>query len=161
VTVGFLRVPDQGGGLTLPGGELRILLAGPLPGQGLQPLVDLAVLEDPAVIGPVLPGRGGLEVLEAARRLQLLGADRDRGLPVDPLPLGPEAAGDRRIAEWQRPQDGPRGLRRIDWSWPLLPHGTSASLPNTPRETLFLSRADDATRSRRTAVGAVAAVTPA
>ncbi len=134
VAVGVLGVPDQAGDLPLPGGQLRVGAAGLLPGQRLQPLVDLAVLEHRSAVAAPLPGAGRLEVLEAARRFQLLGAHRDRGLPVDPLPLRPQSAGDRRVPQRQRPQHGPRRRGRIHRSWPspglaiALAHRHSASL---------------------------------
>ena len=61
VAVAVLGVADQAGDLALPGGELRVLGPGLLPGQRLQPLVDLAVLVDRAVILAVRPAAAALK----------------------------------------------------------------------------------------------------
>ena len=93
-----LEQPDRRGqellqpGLAL-GVEVRV---GQRPGQGLEPLVEVAVEEGQRahVVRPgVLPGRE-LEVQEVAGLVQPVPPGRDADLAVDAAPLRPQPAGD-------------------------------------------------------------------
>jgi hypothetical protein len=78
-------------------------LAGELPAQRLEPLVDVGVHEHhPAELG-VRPPRRRAQVLEVAGLLEPVLAVEQQPFAVEPLAVGPEAGPDASAAEWTQP----------------------------------------------------------
>jgi hypothetical protein len=108
VAVGLLRRSDELGRFAREPLELPVRLARGLPGERLEPFVDVGVAEDHAAPCARRPAGGDAQVLERPCPLELLRAPEKRHLAVDPLPLAEKSANDPHPGRVERPEPHPR-----------------------------------------------------
>ena len=137
VAVGHLRGGDELDRLGREPLELGRGLASELPGEGLEPLVDVGVAEDHPAAFAGRPPCGDAEVLERAVPLELLGAAQEGHVVVDALAVAEKPAGHADVGGVDRPElqarfsgwhDAPDHVpRNRHRSAPLPVHDRSAS----------------------------------
>ena len=110
--------------------DVRVRSAAELPGDALQPLVDVRVEErerpvehDPDGLVVAAGARGEAHVHEVAELDQLVEHVRQRPLAVHAQAVGPEPAGDRHVLAAERVEPGDGGRRRQDRRGGLLDPG--------------------------------------
>ena len=94
--------------------ELRRRLAPELPGERLEPLVDVRVAEDHAAPLARRPSRRDPQVVERSGALELLRTAKKRDFPVHPLAVREQPVPDDDAAAVDRAESHPRGVCRRD-----------------------------------------------
>jgi hypothetical protein len=120
VAVGLLSRADEVDRLARERLELRRRLPPELPGDRLEPLVDVGVAEHhPPPLALDTPG-GDAEVVERPGALEFLGTEKKRELPVHPLAVREQPAQDPHLGRVERPEPDARDRGRRHAPEPLL-----------------------------------------